>query len=143
MFRYVNPNLTYCVDDNKKYKFISQLEPYIKDCNYICLNYYNQRLIKENNICVDNCSNYENYFYEYNNTCYKECPNDTYNSSSNLCQKYYIYNNSEYYKDLPEGYYIIDNNLNNIDKCDIKCRNCTKESMQYNLCIECNNNKLF
>ena len=62
---------------------------------------------------------------------------------NNICQKYYIYNNSEYYNYLPEGYYITDNNLNNIDKCDIKCRNCTKESMENNLCIDCNYNQSY
>ena len=60
-----------------------------------------------------------------------------------ICKHLYIYNKTENFTDLPEGYYIIDNNLNYIDKCDIKCKHCTKESMQNNLCITCNTNNYY
>ena len=145
IFTNCNTKLMYCIDDNKQYhkNFTSQLQPFIKACNFICFNYSNQRLIKENNICVDNCSNYENYLYEYNYTCNEKCPNYTFPSNNNICQKYYIYNNNEYFIDLPEGYYIIDDNEKTIGRCDIKCTNCTKESMQENLCIECNISKSY
>ena len=91
MFTNCNKDLIYCIDDNKDYKFISQLSPFKKACNYICFNYFNQKLIKEyNNICLINCSNYEHYSYEYNYTCHEKCPNGTFNSYGNLCHKYYI-----------------------------------------------------
>ena len=125
MFNGVNPNLTYCIDDNKEYKFKQQLDPFTEDCNYICLNIQKKKIIEENNICIDHC------------------PNGTFPSYNNICKKYYIYNNSEYFTDLQEGYYIIDNYLKNIDKCDIKCRYCTIESMQNNLCTDCNINQYY
>ena len=45
MFTNCNKNLIYCIDDNKEYNFKSLLEPFIKDCNYICLK-NNQRFFK-------------------------------------------------------------------------------------------------
>ena len=126
-----------------------ELEPFIKDYNYICLK-DGKKYIKEENICIDSCSYQKNYSIEYNNTCVEKCPNGTYlyterasfSGIKKFCIKNYIYNN-ENLTDLPEGYYIIDNNLNNIDKCDIKCKHCTKESKQNNSCISCNTNNFY
>jgi hypothetical protein len=36
------------------------------------------------------------------------------------------------------GYYLNDSKSKTIDKCDIKCSNCTLESLTNNLCIKCN-----
>ena len=146
IFKNINRNLIICIDYNKDYVSNFQLESFTKDCNYICLK-DNRKFIKEDNICVNTCF-YEGsqYNFEYNNTCYKECPTGTYNFNfyDRLCQKYYTYNNNENFTYLPEGYYILDDNSNNIDKCDIKCKNCTKESKHNNSCIACNiNNSYF
>ena len=120
---------------------------YSNDCNYICLK-DNKRFFKEENICIRKCSIIEleeiyPYMYEYNNTCVEKCPNNTIVYEDEICKHLYIYNKTENFTDLPEGYYIIDNNLNYIDKCDIKCKHCTKESMQNNLCIVCNTNNYY
>ena len=88
------------------------------------------------------------YKFEYNNICYNSCPNGTHNSSYNnyicendfICEKYYNYNNTECIDEIPEGYYLNNSNLKTIDKCDIKCGNCSLESVNYNLCISCNIN---
>ena len=44
------------------------------------------KLIPEKNRCIDQCKNDNNYMNEYNNICYKECPQDTI-SNNNICIK--------------------------------------------------------
>ena len=39
----------------------------------------NAQLISDKNFCIDNCTKDNNYYYEYNNTCYKQCPIGTQN----------------------------------------------------------------
>ena len=144
MFNLVNPNLTYCIDDRKTYKSSSSLSSFTKDCNYICSYFYNQRFIKDELQCINNCTNDEKYIYEYNNICYENCPNGTYNSYGYLCEKYYTYNNNEYFEQVPEGYYIENELLKLIEKCDNKCKNCTKDSVNdNNKCISCNKNDYY
>ena len=46
-----NPNLEYCIDDNKTYKFL--LNGYKKDCSNICIKYNSKKYIIEENLCVD------------------------------------------------------------------------------------------
>ena len=72
MFGNCNPNLEYCIDDNKTYEFIALLNGYKKDCSDICIKYNLKKYIIEENLCVDYCPN--EYIYEYNNICYKEEP---------------------------------------------------------------------
>ena len=36
------------------------------------------KLIIDYNECIDDCKNHNIYKYEYNNSCYKECPINTY-----------------------------------------------------------------
>ena len=38
---------------------------------------WKKNLIREKKKCIDTCENDDIYKYEYNNTCYKECPNNT------------------------------------------------------------------
>ena len=126
MFDDINPNLTYCIDEGKSYTFLPQLSPYTKYFNFNCSSfYYDIETYINGNECI----------YEYNNRCYDKCPNETFNSMGNLCEKYYIYNNNgyyEYYKFLPEGYYIDNDSLKILGKCENKCNKCTKESVAYN-----------
>ena len=56
MFTNCNPNLIYCIDDNKKYQILSELKNYKKSCSDICTKYYSKKYIKENNSCIDSCS---------------------------------------------------------------------------------------
>ena len=43
-----------------------------------CPNGYNKLIIGKNK-CTNDCTkNADNYIYEYNNTCYQKCPNNTY-----------------------------------------------------------------
>ena len=98
---------------------------------------------------MNNCSNDIIYKYEYNNSCYISCPNGTHNSLINhylceddlKCEKYYNYNHTECLEEIPEGYYMNNSELKTIDKCNIKCKNCSFESSMNNLCISCNINE--
>ena len=87
------------------------------------------KLIIEKNKCIDNCNNDDKYKKEYKKKCYESCPNETYSiNSTNQC-----------IDNLLDQYYILDFENKIIDKCDNKCKNCSKDSIQYNLCIFCNN----
>ena len=57
-----------------------------------------------------------------------------------ICDNYYNYNKSECLDQIPDGYYLNDTILKTIDKCDVKCKLCSKESNEYNQCLSCNNN---
>ena len=46
-------------------------------CTEICPNKYG-KLIKEKNQCIDNCYKDDIYKYEYNDNCYINCPDGTY-----------------------------------------------------------------
>ena len=108
------------------------------DYNYIDSNGYHcvktcpdnyKYIIEEEKKCIDNCNNDNDYKLEYNNKCYKTCPINT----------YYNYEKTECIDNIPEGYYINDTEHNTINKCDIKCKTCTLESVNNNLCTSCNN----
>ena len=109
------------------------------------------QLIVEKNICIDFCYNDDIYKFEYNNLCYKSCPNGTHNSSYNdyiceedlICDNYYNYNYTDCIDDIPEDYYLNSSDLKTIDKCDIKCENCSLESTINHLCITCNNKEKY
>jgi len=77
MFIKCNPNLIYCIDDEKEYKFLFELRNYTKNCSDICISYNSKKYIIDDNLCIDNCSMDKIYKYEYNNICYKNCPNNT------------------------------------------------------------------
>jgi len=88
-------------------------------------------IIEEEKKCIDNCNNNNIYKIEYNNKCYKTCPLNT----------YYNYEQTGCIDIIPEGFYLNDTENNTIDKCDIKCKTCTLDSVNNNLCTSCNNEK--
>ena len=82
-------------DDNKCFNCISGYILNETNCYEIvipkkkkCYGEYTY-LIVEKDECVKNCSEDNNYKYEYNNKCYSKCPNNTYISTENqyLCDK--------------------------------------------------------
>ena len=135
MFKNTNENLKICIDDNKFYNYNNSFSHLNIDCNYNC--FYEHKYIEVKKECIDNCANDEQYNLEYNNICYDECPNGTFKSNDYLCEKYYIYDDFNF-ENIPEGYYLKIDFLKILDKCDNKCKKCTKESQKLNLCIECN-----
>ena len=91
----------------KYYYYYNEVNKYYCTESKICPEISN-KLIKEKNKCVSDCSKDDYFQYEYNNICYTNCPNRIYN-----------------------------NNFICID-CDIKCSSCSLESAISNLCINCN-----
>ena len=51
------------------------------------------------------------------------------------CDKYYNYDKTDCLEEVPEGYYLNDSEHKTIDKCPIKCNECSLESISQNLCI--------
>ena len=78
MFLNCNPNLLYCLDEQKDYKILSQTQKFRQNCQEICTIYNLKKYIIEDNFCIDNCSTEIMYKYDYNNICYESCPNNTY-----------------------------------------------------------------
>ena len=64
MFKGCNPNLEYCIDDKKYYKFLELVSDYKNNCTDICINWNSKKYIKEENLCVDKGPS--QYGYKYN-----------------------------------------------------------------------------
>jgi surface protein len=120
------------------------------NCSDICFS-DTKKIIIELNKCVEDCNtDNSEYKYEYNNKCYKECPEGTISSSSDefLCIEtdcvYYNINKTECFENLPEGYYIFNKEKKIIDKCHKNCKTCDKkEDENNNNCITCKNDYFF
>ena len=55
------------------------------------------------------------------------------------CKKSYtVFGTTNYFQVIPNAYYLKNDYFKIIDKCNIKCNNCTKESEKNNLCLSCN-----
>ena len=151
MFYKVNRNLIYCATESTiaKIKSSSQesyIENYNNNCTHSCFLNSQSKYIIEKNECIDDCSKDKNYSYEYNNTCYKSCPNRTHISPNNdylceddlICANYYNYDKTECFNEIPEGFYLNDSNSKILYKCDNKCKNCSFKSTMQGKCISCN-----
>ena len=110
--------------------------------NYNCPTGY--KIIPNKMQCVNNCSKDNEYKYEFGNECVAICP-EGYHLENNkcivnlVCDKYYNYDYTGCENEVPIGYYCNDTNKKTIDKCDIKCKECTLESTQKKQCLSCNN----
>jgi len=141
--------LLYCINDEIiSPEFKSQLLNFNKtDCHILCsFNLYKYN--SEKNICIKSCLNDVDYQYEYKDICYQTCPNGTINYindkfCNSLCSNYYDYEQESCIDEIREGYYLNNTDLKTIDKCDLKCYNCTSESMSHGLCVLCNTNQRF
>ena len=125
---YTNPNIILCYNVSEvNSDLLTQISSYINNCSNLCI-LGPKKFISEINKCVDNCSDEAIYKYQYENECYKECPN------------FYNYEKTECIDEIPQGYYINNISEKTIDKCPDKCKSCSFESMSYNLCMLCNDN---
>ena len=125
---------TNCYEKCNYYHYFDKSYKY--HCNKTCPENYN-KIIKDKNKCIDECKNDDiyNYKYEYNNNCYKKCPNETYlieNNENNIC-----------FSKAPDGYYL--DKSNKIFKiCYKTCNKCElKGNKINNYCIECKPNYEF
>jgi len=117
---------------------------YSRECvDFFCTNYYNY----DQNICIDNIPDgfYQNDTIEKTiDKCHEDCktcdksPNDdTTNCLSCNDTKPYLYLGN-CYTDCHKGYF---NDSNDIKKCichETKCKECTIDSLKYDLCVSCN-----
>jgi len=148
MFYNLKNSLLYCIDDyNMLDSIISQINISHKvNCSELCSSFSN-KYIYEKNKCISNCSKDDIYIFEYNYICYSSCPNDSYIYDNYTCKKeiicenYYNYNHTGCLDSIPLGFYLNDTINKTLDKCNIKCGNCSLESMENNLCISCNINE--
>ena len=88
-----------------------------------CFQSCNKRIIEKNQ-CIDNCNLDIEYKLEYNNTCYKSCPNGTIVSSQN---------NSCIENQKDENTEITFENIENLGYTDINPTDKTTESTDINI----------
>jgi hypothetical protein len=89
MFEGINKDIIFCLNESNVPKIVKLINEefnnsYINDCSYNCFSSTNSKIIEEQKICVSNCSNNEEFRYEYGNICYQTCPNNTHISSDNF-----------------------------------------------------------
>ena len=142
----VSESFLYCIGENNLLD--SQINNDKKvNCSELCSSINNRKYIVEKNKCISDCSKDNKYIFEYNYICYSSCPNDSYIYDNYTCKKaiicknYYNYNHTGCLDSIPLGFYLNDTVEKTIDKCNIKCDNCTLESMEKDLCISCNINE--
>ena len=149
IFKNIQTSFKYCINDNKESNRLkSQLTSFnISNCSELCSINTQNKYILEKNICINDCANDDTYKFDYNNICYSSCPNLTHKMINSyscekdlICKNYYNYNQTDCLDEIPLGYYLNDSSAKTLDKCLIKCNNCTSESMAKNLCITCNIN---
>ena len=126
MFYNCDSSLIVCINQINASSILSELP---SGCQNNCSEVHlrsNKKKIFDKDFYVNSCDDYFEYKYDYNNTCYKSCPENTY-YKNNVCI------------DIPDGYYLNDTKLMTINKCNEKCKICSNESIYLNLCIKCNN----
>ena len=91
IYKMSNKNITFCLGNEGNFggnnTFIfEELSNYKNNCSDICF-MPNKKIIPSISKCTMDCKTEDIYKYEYNNTCYKSCPNGTYYSYDNnyLC----------------------------------------------------------
>ena len=130
-----------CYEKCDYYYFFNSSNIYQCTTDENCPNEYN-KLIEVKKQCIDNCQQDNDYKYEFNDVLYSNCPNGTKISQNNnylcVCNNYFNYEQTGCIEVVPEGYYLNDSEYKTIDKCDIKCKECSKESVLNNICISCN-----
>ena len=134
IFNDISGSLIYCINDiskaNNIYTLLDQ-KNLQNDCSNLCFS-ENAVYDLDSNSCTGNCSSITQYKYKYADKCYINC-------ESLDC--FYSYDLKECITEIPEGYYRESNSLYTIEKCPIKCKNCSLESINdNNLCNDCNTN---
>jgi len=133
----MNPNLKLCYNLSLANTIKNDYENLINECENNCF-VQSTKLISELNKCVDECNKDENgYIYEYNDKCYQRCPEDTTPSNylcikNSSCEYYSNINDTQCFENVPEGYYILDNDYKIIDECYKNCKTCNKKGYDDN-----------
>ena len=130
--------LLLCYNTNKASK-LSSFTSFTNQCsNDECFkNEY--KLIINYRACIKECNIGYKYIYEYKNICFETCLEvSEYLYGNSNYELYYNYDKTKCIDEIPDGYYLNDTNEKTIDKCNIKCKTCNKESNINNLCLSCN-----
>ena len=144
IFEGASDSFTFCIKDHENipniFEEIYKRSGTKRDCSEICYGIGNKRPeIIEKKICCPN--------FEYNGTCYDKCPKRMKDiSGDKICESfscypnYYNYEQDDCIDNVPDGYYVNDNELNTIDKCYKTCRTCSNHAptRTKHYCLTCN-----
>ena len=89
MFTNISNSLILCINETKGDTNIKSLSNFINNCSFLTSFNYSKKFIIQKNIWIDECFKDDTYKFEYNDICYKYCPQNTnisYNNSY-LCEK--------------------------------------------------------
>ena len=75
-----------CVPKYKYLYYYNQYNQYSMTDDMNCPDEFSLKIIEKNK-CIDKCENDNTYRYNYNNVCYKECPNNTLDDDGDLICK--------------------------------------------------------
>ena len=75
-----------CVPKYKYLYYYNQYNQYSMTDDTNCPDEFSLKIIEKNK-CIDKCENDNTYRYNYNNVCYKECPNNTLDDDGDLMCK--------------------------------------------------------
>ena len=73
-----------CYEKCQYYYYFNETDDYVCTLDNKCSGKEN-KLIKEKNKCIDNCSKDDIFKYEYNYICYANCPNGTNETNNYIC----------------------------------------------------------
>ena len=79
-------NKTNCYNECPYYYYFNELNQYLCTENEICPEHYD-KFIPVYKKCIDECKKDRIYKYDYNNTCYEQCPNETNETEEYICIK--------------------------------------------------------
>ena len=122
-------NITNCYEICEHYYFFNESNNF--HCTNTCGGYSN-KLIIDKKKCIDDCKKDDGNKYEFNNNCYKNCPNGTYVLEDK--NDYICLNGTQ------DGYFLdLDNSK--YKKCYDTCNKCISGGNETNNnCLECKSN---
>ena len=152
-----------CYKECDAYYYLDSSHNY--GCAQICRSTYN-KIIGQKKKCIDDCKNDDEYKYEYNNKCLKQCPDNTkiYEAEKiclEECYEYQFEYNNKCYNSCPRGTlsafktryicmdtvpanYYLDNSDNIYKECYNTCGKCIKSGNDINNnCDECINGYIY
>ena len=68
-------NISNCYEKCEYYYYFNESNEF--QCTQKCQGYFNKAILNKSK-CIDDCKNDKIYKYDFNNICYRECPNGTF-----------------------------------------------------------------
>ena len=153
-----------CYSECSDYSYFIGINQYY--CTPSCYIDGFKKKIESKKKCIDECKNDDEYIYELNNECYKDCPGNTiayvegYKCVESCTEQQFIYNNKCYDEcpmntnkafnirkicldTIPTNYYL-DNNDNIYKECYSTCKTCSQSGTDTNHnCNSCKNEFIY